>query len=139
MFTVHPSLAADTVPLGRFELCLLLMMNDSNYPWFLLVPERENIREIHELAAADRWRLSDESARLAQGLTALFKPDKLNIAALGNHVPQLHLHHIVRYTYDPAWPAPVWNKLTARPYDRATRIKIEVAVVSTLADALRPL
>jgi len=104
MFQLHPQLAQDTLPLGRFQLCRLLLMNDSNYPWFILVPEREHIREVHELSDADRRELWDESAILSRALTAVFKPDKLNIAALGNQVQQLHVHHIVRYTHDPAWP-----------------------------------
>ena len=109
MFELHSQLQKDTLPLGRFSLCRLLLMNDANYPWFILVPERENVREIHELGDADRHQLWEESVELSRVLTTLFKPDKLNIAALGNQVPQLHVHHIVRYTHDPAWPQPVWG------------------------------
>ncbi|MGH8403046.1 MAG: HIT domain-containing protein, partial [Gammaproteobacteria bacterium] len=116
MFELHPQLAKDAVTLGHFELCRLLLMNDSSYPWFILVPERENIRELHELNDADRHQLWDESAELSRALTVIFKPDKLNIAALGNQVPQLHVHHIVRYKHDAAWPQPVWGKVPPRPY-----------------------
>ena len=91
-------------------------MNDSNYPWFILVPDRDNIREIYQLEAADRRQLLDESCLLSGFLMDRYKGDKLNVAALGNQVPQLHLHHLVRYQGDPAWPAPVWGKCPAIPY-----------------------
>ena len=116
MFTLHPQLQADCIPLGRFPLCQLLLLNDSNYPWFILVPEREAFSEIYQLSAEDQQQLMCESSHLAQRLAERFKADKMNIAALGNIVPQLHLHHIVRYQHDPAWPAPVWGKVPAKPY-----------------------
>ncbi|MBU6421813.1 MAG: HIT family protein [Gammaproteobacteria bacterium] len=134
MFQLHPQLEKDTVALGRFKLCRLLLMNDANYPWFILVPERENIREIYELIDSDRRQLWDESAELARTLAAVFKPDKLNIAALGNQVPQLHVHHIVRYRHDPAWPQPVWGKVPPRPYYSAEIIKLKSALLPKLDD-----
>jgi len=79
----------------------------------------------------------DESAQLARALTKVFKPDKLNIAALGNQVPQLHVHHIVRYRNDPAWPAPVWGKLPPTPYYSAERTKIRNLLLNTLPGTLR--
>ena len=91
-------------------------MNDSHYPWFILVPDRENITEIYQLDATDQKRLIAESSLLSSSITRLFDADKINIAALGNMVPQLHLHHIVRYRSDAAWPAPVWGKFAAKPY-----------------------
>lgn len=116
MFTLDSRLQNDTLPLGHFPLSLLLLMNDATYPWLILVPRRPEIREIWQLPPADRYQLLDESCHLAEILTTLFRPDKLNVAALGNVVPQLHLHHIVRYRSDPAWPAPVWGKTPAVPY-----------------------
>jgi len=116
MFSLHPKLSEDTITLGDFPLCRLLLMNDSTYPWFILVPRRDDLREIHELAEADQQQLLKESSQLARQLVALFKADKLNVAALGNLVPQLHLHHIVRYQTDPCWPAPVWGKTLPIPY-----------------------
>ena len=107
---LHPRLAADCILLGRFPLCRLLLMNDCNYPWFILVPDREGIREIYQLEAPDRAQLLAESCTLGEFLMRRFDGDKLNVAALGNQVPQLHMHHIVRYEADPAWPAPVWGK-----------------------------
>ena len=138
MFELHPQLAKDTSAIGRFGLCRLLLMNDSRFPWFLLVPERENVREVHELNDADRRQLWDESAQLARALTMVFKPDKLNIAALGNQVPQLHVHHIVRYAHDAAWPAPVWGKLPPTPYYSAEQTKIRNLLLNNLQGALRP-
>lgn len=139
MFELHPQLAKDTAPLGRFNLCRLLLMNDSRYPWFILVPERQNIREIHELEDPDRRLLWDESVQLSRALAELFKPDKLNIAALGNQVPQLHVHHIVRYTHDPAWPAPVWDKLPPKPYYGAELHKLKSLLTHAMHATLRPI
>ena len=116
MFDLHPQLAQDCLQLGRFSLCRLLLMNDACYPWFILVPERENIREIHELSENDQLLLLRESVWFSHCLEAVFTPDKLNIAALGNVVPQLHIHHIVRYRSDACWPAPVWGATPASPY-----------------------
>lgn len=116
MAAIHSQLSADCVVLGRFSLCHLLLMNDSNYPWFILVPDRDDIREIYQLDAADREQLLDESCQLSEFVMSVFEGDKLNVAALGNQVPQLHLHHIVRYTTDPAWPTPVWGKFPVLPY-----------------------
>ncbi|HKT31095.1 MAG TPA: HIT domain-containing protein [Gammaproteobacteria bacterium] len=137
MFELHPQLEKDTLPLGKFMLCRLLLMNDANYPWFILVPERENVREIHELDDADRQQLWDESAQLARSLTVVFKPDKLNIAALGNQVPQLHVHHIVRYKHDTAWPQPVWGKVPQRPYYSAEIFKLKSALLPSLGEGFR--
>lgn len=101
-------------------------MNESRYPWLILVPRREGIREIHELDAADRRQLWVESDQVSHALMTLFQPDKLNIAALGNVVPQLHVHHIARFQHDAAWPAPVWGKFRPDAYspaDAAQRIQ----------------
>lgn len=91
-------------------------MNDANYPWFILVPDRDDITEIYQLTAEDRQQLIHESSLFAKLLQQVFAADKLNIAALGNVVPQLHVHHIVRYRDDSAWPAPVWGKMPAQAY-----------------------
>lgn len=119
MFTLHPQLAKDCFVIGQFELCQLLLMNDQNYPWFILVPQRENISEIYQLTVADQMLLWRESTGLSATLAQHFAADKMNVAALGNVVPQLHVHHIVRYQRDPAWPAPVWGKLAAKPYSES--------------------
>jgi diadenosine tetraphosphate (Ap4A) HIT family hydrolase len=116
MFTLHPQLQQDCIELGRFSLCRLLLLNDSRYPWCILVPQRDGIREIHELEADDQRQLLEESVRLGRFLAEEFRAHKLNVAALGNMVPQLHVHHIVRYSHDRAWPRPVWGLGEALPY-----------------------
>jgi len=115
-FALHPQLARDCHRLGRFELGLLLLMNDAQYPWFVLVPQRAGLREVYELEESDQALLLRESTALSRALMSAFRGDKLNLAALGNMVPQLHLHHIVRHVGDPAWPAPVWGRHPPRPY-----------------------
>src|SRR5690348_1989792 len=110
-FELHPQLQKDCIQLGRLTLCRLLLMNDANYPWFILVPERPDIREIYELSETDQQQMLRESSALARSLSGIFSPDKLNIAALGNVVPQLHVHHIARFRKDAAWPAPVWGRM----------------------------
>jgi len=116
MFELHPQLKQDCLELGQFDLCRLFLMNESRFPWLILVPERENITEIYQLSEADQWLLLRESSALARGLAEGFAADKLNIAAIGNLVPQLHVHHIVRYRNDAAWPAPIWGKFERLPY-----------------------
>lgn len=117
-FELHPRLQHDCIVIGRFELCQLLLMNDQNYPWFILVPERAGLREYYQLSQTDRGLLMDESCYLAEKLALLYQADKINIAAIGNLVPQLHLHHIVRYQTDAAWPAPVWGFAPAQTYTK---------------------
>lgn len=109
MFELHPRLREDTVPVGEFSLSLLLLSKDANYPWCILVPKREDVFEIHHLSEADRQQLMFESCYLAEVMTSVFDADKMNVAALGNQVKQLHLHHVVRFEGDPAWPGPIWG------------------------------
>ena len=118
-FTLHPRLQQDCIDLGAFTLCRLLLMNDNQYPWFVLVPQLPGLKELYELSEANQQVFMAESSRLSRALVNIYSPDKLNIAALGNIVPQLHIHHIVRFAADPAWPAPVWGKIPARPYAEA--------------------
>ncbi len=121
-FQLHPRLKEDCIAVGRFDLCQLLMMNDSQYPWFILVPEKAGLTEIYQLGKAERHLLTEESCYLAENLAVLYKADKMNIAAIGNLVPQLHIHHVVRYQTDKAWPAPIWGKFTAVPYTQRQMI-----------------
>ena len=116
LFQLHPRLKQDCIAIGRFDLCQLLMMNDSQYPWFILVPEKADIKEIYQLSKQERHALTEESSYLAENLATLYKADKMNIAAIGNLVPQLHIHHVVRYQADKSWPAPIWGKFAAVPY-----------------------
>ena len=96
MFELHHRLKEDCCELGSFKLCTLLLLNDINYQWFILVPRRENISEIFQLTEVDQHQLAKESSYLSSMLSKVFKADKMNVASLGNIVPQLHVHHIVR-------------------------------------------
>ncbi len=116
MFELHAQLTRDTVPVGRFPLSLLLLARDANYPWCILVPQREDVFEIHHLSEADQLQLIRESCRLAETMTSIFDADKMNVAALGNQVRQLHLHHVARFKEDPAWPRPIWGAVEAKTY-----------------------
>ncbi|MBX3698800.1 MAG: HIT family protein [Dokdonella sp.] len=115
-FALDPRLAADSHPLARFALCELRLMDDSHYPWLVLVPHVAAARDLIDLDAAQRHLLCDEIDRASQLLRDAFRPHKLNVAALGNVVAQLHVHVIARFEDDPAWPAPVWGKVESRPY-----------------------
>jgi diadenosine tetraphosphate (Ap4A) HIT family hydrolase len=115
-YELHPQLAADTHPLAALELCELRLMDDANYPWLVLVPRVADARELIDLDATQRHALTEEIDRAARLLREAFRPHKLNVAALGNLVPQLHVHVIARDENDPAWPAPVWGRVAARPY-----------------------
>jgi diadenosine tetraphosphate (Ap4A) HIT family hydrolase len=125
MNMIHPQLLSDCFVLGRFPLCHLLLAKDANYPWFILVPNRQDISEIHQLSALDQQQLIVESSALGQCLMTLLKGDKLNVAALGNMVPQLHMHVIVRYKTDAAWPGPIWGKVTSKVYDELELMELK--------------
>lgn len=115
-FQLDPQLKVDTVHLGDYPLCQVLLMNDSNYPWFILVPRRAGVTEIYHLGEKDRHQLMKESASLAENLADIFAARKMNVANLGNMVAQLHVHVIVRKEGDFAWPGPVWGKAPAKSY-----------------------
>jgi diadenosine tetraphosphate (Ap4A) HIT family hydrolase len=110
MYQLHQRLQQDTFYLGQLTLCDVLLMNDARYPWVILVPRREDITEIHQLNEADQQQLMTESVFVAKQLSSLVSADKMNIAALGNVVSQLHIHHVARYQSDEAWPSPIWGK-----------------------------
>jgi diadenosine tetraphosphate (Ap4A) HIT family hydrolase len=132
MAVIHPRLQQDCLLVGWFPLCHLLLMRDAHYPWFILVPDREDVTEIHHLVEVDRQQLLNESCSLSVALETAFHPDKLNVAAIGNLVPQLHIHHVVRYRNDIAWPAPVWGRVPPEPYSDAQL----AAVIAKLKNAL---
>jgi diadenosine tetraphosphate (Ap4A) HIT family hydrolase len=118
-FALHPTLARDTLEVTRLPLCRVLLMRDARFPWLILVPEREGAREIHDLTPSDRAVLIEEIAQSGKVLERLFHPDKLNVGALGNIVPQLHIHVVARTAADPAWPGPVWGSGPAVPYGQS--------------------
>lgn len=112
-FQLHPQLARDCFVIKNLELCRLLLMNDKNYPWCILVPMREGKKDLYELTPTEQQLFIKESSRLSAVMMDLFKGKKMNVAALGNMVPQLHIHHIVRNEGDPCWPKPVWGQVPA--------------------------
>lgn len=134
MAELHPQLVKDCLLLGQFSLCKLLLMNDANYPWCILVPDRESIKEIHQLDEVDQQQLMRESCLLAVVMEKEFSADKMNIAALGNIVPQLHIHHIVRYRHDRAWPAPVWGMHPSISYSDSALDEVKAKLLHALAD-----
>lgn len=116
-FELDPRLAADSIPLACWALCQVRLMNDANYPWLILVPERPGLRDLHDLAPDHLTAMMDEIVRASRALQAVFRPEKLNVAAIGNLVPQLHVHLVARFTTDPAWPKPVWGAISPRAYE----------------------
>jgi len=131
MFSLDPQLAADTQVIGDLPLCRALLMNDSQFPWVILVPRKHDISEIYQLEPMQREQLHAESHQVSELLMQHFKGDKLNVAALGNMVRQLHIHHIVRYQTDPVWPNPVWGNIPAQAYT-AEQLEIRLSELRRL-------
>lgn len=129
-FSLHPRLEADTAFAGDWPLSRVLLMDDARYPWLVLVPRRPEMVEIADLAAADRVLLMDEIVRAGEILRGLPEIAKLNIGALGNLVPQLHIHVVGRRPGDPAWPGPVWGHSPAVAYESAARDRLIALVRS---------
>lgn len=109
-FILHPQLDRDSVWIADLDLSRVLLMNNALFPWIILVPKRPEKSELIDLSSADQHQLLDEMAFVSHKMKALFVPDKLNIATLGNQVAQLHIHIIARFKTDAAWPNPVWGK-----------------------------
>ena len=117
VWSLHPQLERDTIDIGDLPLSRVFVIKDANYPWLLLVPRRAGTKEILDLDEVEQAQLMTEIARVARALKTVTKCDKLNIAALGNVVPQLHVHVIARRTTDAAWPKPVWGQVEAITHD----------------------
>lgn len=132
MFELHPQLAKDSFHICDLELCRVLLANDQQYPWLILVPMVADITEVIDLTPEQQQLLWQESAKVSHLLKSMYQPDKLNIAALGNVVPQLHVHHVVRFVDDKAWPAPIWGALPAVPYGMNQAEQIKNAIVTQL-------
>jgi diadenosine tetraphosphate (Ap4A) HIT family hydrolase len=116
-WSLNPQLERDTISIGDLPLSRVLVIKDANYPWLLLVPRRPDAVEIIDLGEVEQAQLTTEINRVARALKDITQPDKLNIAALGNVVPQLHVHIIARRTSDAAWPRPVWGVVPALAHD----------------------
>ena len=136
-FELHPQLRNDCIEITDLPLCKLLLCNDRTYPWFILVPKVEKVTDIYQLEWQAQQQLLNESSLLSELLMQEYQGDKMNVAALGNVVPQLHLHHIVRFKTDPSWPKPIWGQLpmTAYSLEEIEEIKmlIEPKLVAVLA------
>ncbi len=133
-FALHPDLIRDTVEVTRLPLCRVGLMNDSTYPWLVLSPMLPGLRDLHDVPAAHHAALMDEIGRASRALQAVYKPDKINVAALGNMTPQLHIHIIARSASDPAWAKPVWGIVPARPYGPAD-LGETIALIRTALNA----
>jgi len=139
MFALDSRLQNDTLLIGDFPLCRLLLMNDDHYPWFILVPRRDEVSELFQLSADEQKQLWHETVTLTELLNDTFAADKMNVATLGNVVSQLHMHVIVRRRSDAAWPAPVWGKFPAQPYSveqvAAIRARLRLVLAGDFAFA----
>ena len=134
-WSLDPQLARDTALVGELPLCQVRLIDDANYPWLLLIPRRRNVSEIIDLKEGDRAQLMREVARAADVLKEGTGCHKINVAALGNVVAQLHVHVIARFRSDPAWPKPVWGFAPPQPYDDHVRTKLIAAIRKQLAIA----
>ncbi len=136
MFEMDKRLAGDTVVLGDFALSRVLLMNDSRYPWLILVPRIADASEVFELSAEQQQQLWQETNIVAQVLKSAFHADKINIATLGNVVKQLHMHIVVRMQNDEQWPAPVWGRGAAQLYTNQALIEVRARLQAALAEHL---
>ncbi|PHS79635.1 MAG: hypothetical protein COB59_00900 [Rhodospirillaceae bacterium] len=138
MFELHPTLANDTVEITQLNVCRVLLIRDKTYPWIVLVPEREGLRDLDDLNEPDRIQVMAEIDQASKALKALFTPYKINVAALGNVVEQLHIHVIARFQNDAAWPGPIWGVAPLKDYadtDRdqlVSRLKAELNKIAVL-------
>jgi diadenosine tetraphosphate (Ap4A) HIT family hydrolase len=131
MFILDERLQNDTVLIGRLPLSQVLLMNDKRYPWVILVPARNDVFEYYHLSEIDRTQLMKESNLVIEKMADYFSPKSMNVAALGNVVPQLHQHHVCRYSDDPAWPGPVWGHSPAIAYS-AEELEVRVKELQSL-------
>lgn len=132
-FELHPQLAQDTTVIGHFPLCVALLHKDNAVPWVILVPKREQLKELHHLPMQEQQQFLYESQAVSQALEATFRPDKLNLGALGNMVPQLHIHHIVRFKDDIAWPGPVWGNTRGEQRNEQEQAQLQTRIRNVLS------
>ena len=132
-FTLHPQLAHDCFELADFPLCKLLLCNDSAYPWFILVPKVSDIKDVYQLDWQQQQQLLNESSLLSELVMQVFDGDKMNVAALGNVVEQLHVHHVVRYKTDVSWPKPIWGQQALTPYTEVELTELKEKLLPKLA------
>lgn len=136
-FTLHPILQQDTFPILELPLCLALLMNDSRFPWIILVPKRSNVKEIHDLSLKDQHQLLHEITKTSRFAKTFFAAHKMNIAALGNAVPDLHIHIIARKENDFAWPKAVWGIGERIPYEEKVKDKLILEIAAELRNQFK--
>lgn len=134
MFKLDPRLAQNTIVLGDFSMSRLLLVNDSRYPWCILVPKRPDITELYQLTTAEQAQVNLESAFLGQQLMTLYVGESLNVAALGNVVSQLHIHHVVRFKTDVTWPGPIWGIGESTIYPAEELIRHQAEIIALMAN-----
>lgn len=132
-FQLDPRLEKDTFYVGDLPLSRVLLINVVNFPWIILVPRVPEVSELFELSSEQQNQYLNESNFLLQEMSALYKADKMNIANLGNMVPQLHIHIVARYQDDDAWPGPIWSFQNTENYSK-TQAKIEIDKIANLID-----
>ena len=138
-FSLHSQLAKDCFELADFPLCKLLLCNDSAYPWFILVPQVNDISDIYQLDWSQQQQLLNESSLLSELLMQVFDGEKMNVAALGNVVEQLHVHHVVRYKTDCSWPKPIWGQQPLTPYSDEDLVTLKEKLLPKLSVILESL
>jgi diadenosine tetraphosphate (Ap4A) HIT family hydrolase len=131
-FELHPQLAADTFDVAKLRTSRVLLMNDARFPWLIVVPEVADLRDWHDVPNAMQTTVLEEVNRVSRTLKDQTGADKMNVAALGNQVPQLHIHVIARTETDAAWPKPVWGEGSAEPYTESARAELIAALRSAL-------
>jgi len=132
-FKLHEMLIKDCIEIFEFPLCKVLLMNDRQYPWFILVPKVNDILDVYELEWEQQTQALNESSLLSEVLMGIYKGKKMNTGALGNLCPQLHIHHIVRFENDIAWPKPIWGAFPAIPYTEEEIQQVKDKVCSALS------
>ncbi|WP_068547366.1 HIT domain-containing protein [Thalassotalea crassostreae] len=135
-FELHADLERDGIEVADLPLCKLLLCNDSQYPWFIMVPRVVGVKDIYELNWQDQQQFLNESSAVSELLMQVFDGEKMNVAALGNVTPQLHIHHIVRFSHDPSWPKPIWGQLPLKPYSNEQVQSIKDRLIPMLAEVM---
>lgn len=132
MFTLHPTLKNDTVEVTRLDFCHVLLIRDKTYPWLILVPGKDGLRDLDDLNETERVQVMAEIDHVSKAMKRIFQPYKMNVAALGNMVEQLHIHVIARTQDDPAWPAPVWGAAPPLDYNDDERNQLITKLLAEL-------
>ena len=131
-FSLHQQLEKDTFFITKNPLCHLLLLNNKTVPWFILVPEKAGITELYQLSNEEQLQFLSESNQLSIAMMQAFEPDKLNVAAIGNIVSQLHIHHIARFQSDPHWPGVIWGNIAPNPYTDEEKEAVNATILNAL-------